>query len=177
MMNDEMKKAFVDLRAKQEAGIKMPCPRCGQDRMKPRLHTNALSRHADGIYVCDECGSAEAMLDFMNNPLPIEDWTIFNPDEPRADFKDIPGKEAWEEIKKEQTQFLADLYSRWLGEGPGADFKEYRREAIKRCPGLMMIWNEPFCAVYKVAEGDLVIRFRNTENGVQLSMDILHFAK
>ena len=176
-MTEEMKKALLDLRARQESGEHMPCPRCGLDRMKPRLYTNALSRHADGIFVCDECGSHEAMLDFMNNPLPLEDWAVFNPDQPRADFKDTPGEEAWKQIQEEQAQVLVDLFRRWLTEKPGAAFKPYRREAVRRCPGLTMIWNEPFAAVYKVAEGDLVLRFKNTENGVQLSMDILHFAK
>ena len=176
-MTEEMRKALADLRAKQEAGEQMLCPRCGRDTMKPKLHTNALSRHADCIYVCDECGTSEAMLDFMNNPLPVEDWAVFNPEQARADFKDTPGAEAWKSIQEEQAQILVDLFRRWLSEKPGADFKPSRREALSRCPGLMMIWNEPFAAVYKVAEGDLVLRFKNTENGVQLSMDILRFAK
>ena len=54
-MNEEMKRALLNLRARQEAGEHMPCPRCGRDTMKPNLYTNALSRHAEGIYVCDEC--------------------------------------------------------------------------------------------------------------------------
>ena len=57
---------LLDLKARQQAGEHMPCPRCGKDTMKPELHTNALSRHAD-LYVCDQCGTAEAMLAFMNN--------------------------------------------------------------------------------------------------------------
>ena len=67
-MSKSIQEALLDLKARQEAGEKMPCPRCGRDTMKPDLHTNALSRHADGIYVCDDCGTAEAMLDFMRNP-------------------------------------------------------------------------------------------------------------
>jgi predicted RNA-binding Zn-ribbon protein involved in translation (DUF1610 family) len=70
-MSKNIQEALLDLKARQEAGEKMPCPRCGRDTMKPDLHTNALSRHADGIYVCDDCGTAEAMLDFMRNPLPL----------------------------------------------------------------------------------------------------------
>ena len=38
---------LLDLKARQQAGEHMPCPRCGKDAMKPDLHTNALSRHAD----------------------------------------------------------------------------------------------------------------------------------
>ena len=38
--------------------------------MKENIHTNALSRHAD-IYICDACGTEEALLKFMSNPLPV----------------------------------------------------------------------------------------------------------
>ena len=176
-MNEEMKRALLNLRARQEAGEHMPCPRCGRDTMKPKLHTNALSRHADGIYICDECGTSEAMLDFMNNPLPTEDWAIFTPQEHSDDFKDIPGEEAWTQIQKEQAQILTGLFQRWDVENVGADFKAYRREAMKRCPGLSFLFDRPFAAVYKVAEGDLILRFKSTDEGVKISRDILRFMK
>ena len=48
-MNEHIERALADLRARQAAGEWMPCPRCGRDTLKPALHTNALSRHADGI--------------------------------------------------------------------------------------------------------------------------------
>ena len=67
-MNKRHESALADLKARQLAGEHMPCPRCGSFSMKPALHTNALSRHAD-IYVCDGCSTEEAMLVFMNNPL------------------------------------------------------------------------------------------------------------
>jgi len=51
------------------------CPRCGQVNMKPRIHTNAMSRVAD-IYVCDDCGTDEALRNWANIPLPIEDWFL-----------------------------------------------------------------------------------------------------
>ena len=176
-MTDEMKKALLDLRARQESGEHMPCPRCGRDTMKPKLHTNALSRHADGIYICDECGTSEAMLDFMNNPLPTEDWAIFNLQEHSDDFKDVPGGEAWTQIQKEQAQILTELFQRWNAENIGADFKAYHREAMKRCPGLSFLFDRPFAAVCKVAEGDLILRFKNTDEGVKISRDILRFMK
>ena len=58
----DIQKALADLKARQEAGEHMPCPRCGRDTMKPALYTNALSRVADGIMVCDDCGTQEALL-------------------------------------------------------------------------------------------------------------------
>ena len=107
-MSKNIQEALLDLKARQEAGEKMPCPRCGRDTMKPDLHTNALSRHADGIYVCDDCGTAEAMLDFMRNPLPLECWAQFREGEATADFKAVPGEEALKTIPC--TDFLCILH-------------------------------------------------------------------
>ena len=134
-MNEHIEKALADLRARQTAGEWMPCPRCGRDTMKPALHTNALSRHADGIYICDECGSAEAMLDFMNNPLPTEMWAIFRVPRPENDLRDLTGAELWERIRVDHGLALIDLYERWTQEAPGASFTPYRWEAFKRCLG------------------------------------------
>ena len=117
------------------------------------------------------------MLDFMNNPLPTEDWAIFNPQEHSMDFQDDPGDEAWIQIQKEQAQILTELFQRWQAENAGADFKAYRREAMRRCPGLSLLFDKPFSAVYKVAEGDLILRFKNTDEGIMISRDILHFMK
>jgi hypothetical protein len=176
-MTEDIRKALLDLRARQESGEHMPCPRCGRDTMYENLYTNALSREADGIYVCSDCGSNESVLSFMNNPLPVDDWAIFIPDKHDMDFKDIPGEQAWEQIQKEQTRILQELYVRWLSEKAGADFKPYRKEALRRCPGLSFLYNSPFSAVYKVAEGELVLRFKSTAKGVRISKDILRFSK
>ena len=51
------------------------CPRCGMFTVKDRLHTNALSRHAK-VYICDTCGTDEAVRDWTHNPLPLKDWAI-----------------------------------------------------------------------------------------------------
>ena len=103
-MSKNIQEALLDLKARQEAGEKMPCPRCGRDTMKPDLYTNALSRHADGIYVCDDCGTAEAMLDFMRNPLPLECWAQFREGEATADFKAVPGEEALKDLRALRAQ-------------------------------------------------------------------------
>ena len=52
------------------------CPRCGRATVKPKTATNALSRHAD-VYVCDECGTDEAIRDFGKVVLPLHEWAIF----------------------------------------------------------------------------------------------------
>ena len=43
-MNDMLRQKLADLKAQQASGEHMVCPRCGLDRMKPELYTNALSR-------------------------------------------------------------------------------------------------------------------------------------
>ena len=51
----------------------IPCPRCGRTKMKRALHHNALSRRAD-IYICDDCGTEEALNDFFQRNDTILDW-------------------------------------------------------------------------------------------------------
>lgn len=170
-MNKNIQEALLDLRARQEAGEKIPCPRCGRDTMKPALVTNALSRHADGIYVCDECGTAEAMLDFMQNPLPLDCWAFFREDKPSADFKAVPGEEAAKIIRAEHMPRLIRVFRKWLA--GGVDFKALRSEAIRECPGLTQIWEHPFQALYQVADGEIVVRFREKGSRVEFVTDFL----
>lgn len=39
------------------------CPRCGRIRMDDKDIMNSLSRHRDGVYICNECGTTEAFFD------------------------------------------------------------------------------------------------------------------
>ena len=51
------------------------CPRCGIDRMDPVKVRNALSRTDNETYVCNRCGTNEAMRDFHGlAPIPPGDW-------------------------------------------------------------------------------------------------------
>lgn len=68
------KRAVDEFAKKQVDGVHI-CPRCGRMTVKERLTTNALSRHAD-VYICNECGMEEAILDFRGTPLPLKDWAI-----------------------------------------------------------------------------------------------------
>ena len=119
-MNDMLRQKLADLKAQQASGEHMVCPRCGLDRMKPELYTNALSREAGEaeIMVCDQCGTEEAMLAFMRNPKPLTSWACFQPERPAGDFKAVCGAEAWEEIRNTQLPFLSQLYERWQEERP-----------------------------------------------------------
>lgn len=59
----------------QKLGAVLPCPRCGKWKMKPELHTNALSRRAD-IYICDSCGTLEALCDMQKVTDGFDLWYI-----------------------------------------------------------------------------------------------------
>ena len=170
-MTDRIRKALGDLKARQDAGEQMLCPRCGRDTMKENIHTNALSRHAD-IYICDACGTAEALLKVMSNPLPVTEWACFHPAPSPSDFKTLSAAAIWERVQDTQVLFLMNLYERWQEEHEYEDFSEYRAAAFESCPGLTQLWDRPFRAEYAAANGKLVLRFRLTDEGIEVAADI-----
>lgn len=60
-MTDE--KIIARMQADQEQGWPL-CPRCGE-RMPDKLTHGALSRHAKGVYICEACGTDEALRDWI----------------------------------------------------------------------------------------------------------------
>ena len=140
--------------------------------MKENIHTNALSRHAD-IYICDACGTEEALLKFMSNPLPITEWACVRPASLPSDLKILTAEAIWERVHgTTQIPFLMNLYERWQEEHEYEDFSEYRAAAFESCPGLIQLWDRPFRAVYAAANGKLVLRFRLTDEGIEVAADI-----
>ena len=170
-MTDRIRKALGDLKARQDAGEHMPCPRCGRDRMKKNIHTNALSRHAD-IYICDACGTEEALLKFMSNPLPMREWACLRPTQRASDFKTLSAEAIWERVQETQIPFLMNLYNRWQEEHEYEDFNDYRAAAFESCLGLTQLWERPFRAEYTATNGELVLRFRWTDEGIEVAADI-----
>ena len=139
--------------------------------MKKSIHTNALSRHAD-IYICYACGTEEALLKFMNNPLPMREWAYFRSKQKPSDFKMLPAEQIWERVQDTQIPFLMNLYERWQDEHEYEDFNDYRIAAFESCPGLTALWVQPFRAEYTAADGTLVLRFRLTDEGIEVAADI-----
>ena len=170
-MTDRIRKALGDLKARQDGGEHMPCPRCGRDTMKENVYSNAFSRHAD-IYICDTCGAEEAMLKFMHNPLPLREWACFRPTQLPSDFKTLPVEQLWERVQDAQLSFLMNLYERWQDEHEYEDFNDYRVAAFESCPGLTALWTQPFRAEYAAADGTLVLRFRFSDEGIEVAADI-----
>ena len=162
---------LLDLKARQQAGEHMPCPRCGKDTMKPELHTNALSRHAD-LFICDQCGTAEAMLDFMNNPLPLTMWAICKPLRPASGFGGMTAADVLAKVMTDQLHTLIAIYK--LCEAYPENRDEYRAKAYETCPGLTELWTEPFTARYESKDSPVMLRFRMTDSGdVQVAANIL----
>ena len=51
-----IEKVITNRKKAQDAGVYLPCPRCGKLCMDEESATlNALSRRA-GVYICDKCG-------------------------------------------------------------------------------------------------------------------------
>ena len=170
-MTEKMKNLLADLKARQEAGEHMRCPRCGADTMKEPVHTNALSRIAD-IYICDACGSAEAMLAFMRQQYPLTSWSAFQPERPESDFRDLPAGDVLIRVQLEQIGMLTDICTKCMNDPEHA--AEYRLEAFESCPGLTQLWTEPFQAKYDAVDGAVLIRFRSDANGVlQVATNIM----
>ena len=170
-MTDRIRRALGDLKARQSAGEHMLCPRCGRNTMKKKIHTNALSRDAD-IYICDACGTEEALLKLMSNPLPIHEWACFRPALLPSDYKTLSAEAIWERVQDTQIPFLISLYERWQEEHEYEDFSDYRAAAFENCPGLTALWERPFRAEYAAADGKLVLRFRLTDEGIEVAADI-----
>ena len=76
---EEAKKLVESLKPLQEdcreGGYIFPCPRCGYNRMYGTAEKNALSRHAN-VYVCNACGTEEAVMDMAGEQLPLNQWSM-----------------------------------------------------------------------------------------------------
>ena len=85
----------------------------------------------------------------------------------------MTGAEAWEEIRIAQLPILAQLFERWQDEQGLEDFETYRLAAQQKCKGLKEIWEHPFHVRYEVADGELVLRFRDSGHGVEVAWDVV----
>jgi len=163
-LNKRHEIALADYKARQLAGEHLPCPRCGAFAMKPDLHTNALSRHAD-IYVCDGCGTEEAMLAFMNNPLPMRCWAALMPKRPASDFIARSSSDVLAEVIRTQVSLLIEIY-RQMERGE-LDSEDAQYEVYSQCAGLTKFWTAPFHVQYDTADGSVLIRFRKRGDEIE----------
>lgn len=77
MLLDEVFATYRDVQdAAAEMAQVLPCPRCGKQTMKMRLHSNALSRRVPGIMICDQCGTEEALDAMAGKPKDAHEWAL-----------------------------------------------------------------------------------------------------
>ena len=166
-MLEKIQKRLLDLKAKQDADTPMRCPRCGAYTMKQPMHTNALSRHQP-LYICDGCGTAEALLDFMGQTYPLYQWHAFEPQRPPSDFKARPNKDVLSEVLQTQIDTLEHTFKQCRDDPDNAPW--YRNDAFESCAGLTELILEPFHAKYGCADGTVLVQFRTALDGtIQMS--------
>lgn len=68
-------KDLIENFAKKQEGGFFPCPRCGRMAMSEKVTRNALSRRA-AVYICDACGTEEALEDMAGEQQPLSRWDI-----------------------------------------------------------------------------------------------------
>lgn len=74
--DNQVDEIIKKIKVMQEKKCVLPCPRCGQDKMSHKDPArNALSRFAD-VYICDDCGTDEALRDFFGCSIPLENWKM-----------------------------------------------------------------------------------------------------
>ena len=87
-------------------------------------------------------------------------------------FQTLTAEAIWEHVQDTQVPFLRNLYECWQEEHEYEDFSEYRAAAFESCPGLTQLWERPFRAEYAAADGKMVLRFRLTDEGIEVAADI-----
>lgn len=161
-MTDAIRQRLLDLKAAQDADQPMPCPRCGADAMKHPITTNALSRHAD-LYICDSCGMAEALLDYMGQTCPLHQWSAFEPQRPPADFRAKPTSTVLAEVIQKQVDTLTRLYRLCRDDPDNAMW--HRHAAFESCAGLTEFWTDPFRAKYTCQDGSVLVQYCTAASG------------
>ena len=66
--------------ARKQREFNFPCPRCGHWTMDEDPIRNALSRRVN-VYICNSCGTAEAMEDYFGEQKRLSEWEIALHDE------------------------------------------------------------------------------------------------
>lgn len=75
-MNENDVRTLIERFAKKQRDGHFACPRCGEMTMDAEcVIRNALSCRA-AVYVCDACGTQEAIEDMMASRTPLTAWAI-----------------------------------------------------------------------------------------------------
>lgn len=76
MITENEALSLIEQFSENQQGGHFACPRCGRMSMDAKSITrNALSRRAD-VYICDICGTQEALVDMADSISPLTSWAI-----------------------------------------------------------------------------------------------------
>lgn len=175
-MNKEMKEFLVDLKARQLAGERMPCPRCGYNDMNEDVHKNNISRRADA-YICDECYEREAALIEKNVSRLEYGWACYEYGIKRADKRTQTVKEIQELVEGGQIEHLMDLFEHLedidLDEG-FAEHEWARLETMRKCPGVAGISTTPGVrARYECKDGTVNVEVRRRGKNIEYRVGVV----
>lgn len=56
------------------------------------------------------------------------------------------------------------LFEDWLNRADDETIDTFRLRGIATCPGLVTLWEHPFCAVYRAEDGQVLVRL-HSHNG------------
>ena len=109
----------------------------------------------------------------MRNPLPLEQWAVFRDTGPEFDFEALPVQEVAARVLGSQTDELLQLHAAWVHRENDQPFDTYREQALMACPGMVDLWENPFCAVYRARDGQVMIRFRWDGDKSEIAVDTI----
>ena len=75
ILTEEAARLLIERFAEKQQDGHFACPRCGMYTMSNKVTRNAISRRAK-IYICDTCGTYEALEDMMDSRTPLISWAI-----------------------------------------------------------------------------------------------------
>ena len=70
-----------------------------------------------------------------------------------------------------QTDELLQLHRAWVHRTEGQSFNTFRERALKACPGMVDLWENPLCAVYQARDGQVLVRLRWDGNKSEIAED------
>ena len=123
------------------------------------------------MYVCDACGTTEAVLAYMKQESPLSQWAAFQPRRPEGDFKAMPARGSGDGDCAHPRQTRWQGYTGCAGmirrTGNGTVWRHF-----ESCPGLTELWPEPFQAKYMAADGAVLVRFKtDAEGNIHMAAD------
>lgn len=60
-----------------------------------------------------------------------------------------------------ETSPIIRLFEEWISREDDESIDVYRLRGIETCPGLVTLWERPFCAVYRAKDGQVLVRLES----------------